>query len=127
MLYLFLFKFALFLGLCLWLTRHNNLSIKLWSDEQLINSLPKYQHMCRSKEDGFPYFRIVNAEERVKQIKEETQHRFRYDRVRTMTLNRENKATLLQKLERKLRKARYVGNNYATTLIAEQIEEIVRH
>ena len=49
MLYLLLFKFAILGFLIFWLIRRNNMAVKMWTDEQLIKSLPYYLKIKRLK------------------------------------------------------------------------------
>ncbi|NMP30437.1 hypothetical protein HII17_02580 [Thalassotalea sp. M1531] len=101
--------------------------MKLWSDEQLIKSLPRYQHMKNQSSQRFDVSRFVDIEARINLIKSETAARFSYDRVKTATLNYEHRQALIKSLEDKSKRASYEGNLFAKSLLEKEIEEIVSH
>lgn len=125
MLYLLLFKFALFLLLCAWLTQRNNLQVKLWSDEQLIKSLPRYLLMKKNASCHYNLDRFLNLDRKIQQIESETCSRFKCDCVKASTLNYGHKAKLIKSLEGKQSQAKNEGNDFAELLIERQIENLL--
>lgn len=137
MLYLLLFKFAILGFLIFWLIRRNNMAVKMWTDEQLIKSLPYYLKIKRLKvkshqmkntmRQTLNWFVFLNIDERIAQIEQETASRFSYQRVKHKSYNYEQKLALLASLERKSRQAAEQGNTYAQSLLEQEIAEIISH
>ena len=124
MLYLLLIKFALFLLLCAWLTRRNNLTIKSWSDEQLISSLPHYQQLKRQTGDNSLTAKFFDIDNRITQIKAETSARFERMPLKISRMNKTNRQALVRKIKYKRQQAKLKGNSFAHQLLEKQLEKI---
>ena len=125
MLYLLLLKFTLFLLLCAWLTLRNDLHVALWSDEELIESLPRYLDMQKCTNQSYNFNRFADLDSKIEQIKSETSSRFKYDRVKAAMLDYGNKCKLIRSLESKCSRAEREGNDFAKSLIKRQIQGLV--
>lgn len=137
MLYLLVFKFAILGFLIFWLIRRNNMAVKMWTDDQLIKSLPYYlkiknlkaksHEMKSATRHVMNWFALLNIDERIAQIEQETASRFSYQRVKSKAYNYEQKLVLLASLERKSKQAAEQGNTYAQSLLEQEIAEIINH
>ncbi|REL36963.1 hypothetical protein [Thalassotalea euphylliae] len=128
MLYILLIKFTLFLLLCAWLTKRNNVAVKTWSDEQLISGLPHYLKLKKQTRPHRLTTRFLDVDKRISQIKSETAQRFSPTSIKMSQLNLASRKALVRRLLNKRQQAKLNGNSFAHKLLEQQIEKVVfRH
>ncbi|MCH2056657.1 MAG: hypothetical protein MK214_08640 [Thalassotalea sp.] len=113
------------------------MAVKMWTDDQLIKSLPYYlkikslkaksHEMKSATKQVLNWFALLNIDERIAQIEQETAFRFSYQRVKSKAYKYEQKLVLLASLERKSKQAAEHGNTYAQSLLEQEIAEIINH
>lgn len=99
-------------------------TVKSLSDDELIESLPRYINMQKNTFTAFNYCQYISYDEQIDSIKKETKKRFNIKSNMSNAFKNSSLKTVVNELLNKKNNAAALNNKFAENLINKQLHNI---